>query len=490
MKSFIEVQFPVSKLSKESYKERMANYSQTLTGLGKWWGRKPLIIVRSLILGLLMPASNDSKKDREIFLKILTMDEEGLWKRKAKSIPQWVIYEHLTPHEKQIWFTQSIDEKPKLKKGIKKPAKQELQRIVFMRLTYDEKLDYCIRPEQIEGPSSSSWAKINDHFMTTANNLPDLIRKLGERQFGHVPRVGDSFCGGGSIPFEAARIGCNVYGSDLSPVAALLTWAALKIIGSDSEIIENIRLVQNKIYNEVESQIEKWEIEKNEFGWRAEAYLYCHETRCPDCGWKVPLAPSWVIGEKTWTIAKLIRDMINQRFDIEIKSDVAEKEIQFAKSVGTVKNAALVCPNPGCGKSTPIAMIRGDRRSEGGKVYGLRLWENDDLTPRIDDVFQERLYCIRWTEKYLDQTGNNQIHRYYRAPNEKDLQREQRVLFLLRERFHDWQEKGFLPVSCIEHGYNTDQLIRERGWTRWHHLFNPRQLLINGLILREIEVVY
>jgi putative DNA methylase len=36
--SFIEVQFPVSKISKESYKERKAVQGQTLTGLGKWWG--------------------------------------------------------------------------------------------------------------------------------------------------------------------------------------------------------------------------------------------------------------------------------------------------------------------------------------------------------------------------------------------------------------------------------------------------------------------
>ena len=69
--SFIEAQFPVSKISKESYKERMANNGQTLTGLGKWWGRKPLILVRATILGLLMPQSNDPVRDREIFLKIL-----------------------------------------------------------------------------------------------------------------------------------------------------------------------------------------------------------------------------------------------------------------------------------------------------------------------------------------------------------------------------------------------------------------------------------
>lgn len=87
-KSFIEVQFPVSKVSKESYKERKANLGQTLTGLGKWWGRKPLILVRSALLGLLMPASDNPKKDMEIFLKILTMDEEGLWLRKTnQSLP-------------------------------------------------------------------------------------------------------------------------------------------------------------------------------------------------------------------------------------------------------------------------------------------------------------------------------------------------------------------------------------------------------------------
>jgi putative DNA methylase len=82
--TFIETQFPVSKLSKESYKERKANYSQTLTGLGKWWGRKPLIMVRAAILGLLMPASADPKADRAVFLKLLTMDDEGLWLRKVK----------------------------------------------------------------------------------------------------------------------------------------------------------------------------------------------------------------------------------------------------------------------------------------------------------------------------------------------------------------------------------------------------------------------
>lgn len=46
MTTFIETRFPIARLSAESYKERKANNGQTLTRLGKWWGRKPLILVR------------------------------------------------------------------------------------------------------------------------------------------------------------------------------------------------------------------------------------------------------------------------------------------------------------------------------------------------------------------------------------------------------------------------------------------------------------
>ena len=63
--------------------------------------------------------------------------------------------------------------------------------------------------------------------------------------------------------------------------------------------------------------------------------------------------------------------------------------------------------------------------------------------PRAEDVFQERLYCIRWVETWVDQEGDEQRRRHYRAPAAADLWREARVLELLRERFHDWQTKGY-----------------------------------------------
>jgi adenine-specific DNA methylase len=484
-KTFIETQFPVSRLSKESYKERKANYSQTLTGLGKWWGRKPLIMVRAAILGLLLPATRDPKKDRDIFLKILTMDEDGLWRRKTKAIALANIFDRLTPAERLRWF--DLDSpKPKFPKGTTPEEKEEVQRLVFSRMSYDEKLAYCDRPEQIEGPSEAAWREINAHLGTDAQNLPDLVRQLGERRFGHAPRVGDAFCGGGSVPFEAARIGCDAYGSDLNPVAALLTWGALNIVGGGAEVAEQVREAQRRVYEAVDRQITEWGIEHNEQGDRADAYLYCTETRCPECGWSVPLAPSWVIGEKTLTLARLVPDQATRRFAIEIHQGTTRAALEQARATGTVRDSRLVCPH--CGESTPMTAIRGDRRGQTTE-YGLRLWENEDLVPRPDDVFQERLYCIRWVHTWTDDERKAQRERYYRAPDDNDLRREARVLELLRERFAEWQAKGYIPSRRIEPGDKTDEPIRTRGWTHWHHLFTPRQLLVHSLLAKLVDEV-
>ena len=246
---FIETQFPVSRLSKESYKERSAKNGQTLTPLGKWWGRKPLVMVRAIILGLLMPASADLRKDRDVFLALLTMDDEGLRRRKRRSIPLKEVYRRLSPRERVEWFLPDVDpDRPRLRRTMKAADRARLQRLVFDRLSYDEKLVWCDRPEQIDGPSKDAWIAINAHLDTKAASLADLVQELGERRFGRVPRVGDTFCGGGSVPFEAARLGCDAYGSDLNPVAALLTWGALNVIGGGETVGKQVRAAQTDVF--------------------------------------------------------------------------------------------------------------------------------------------------------------------------------------------------------------------------------------------------
>lgn len=533
--TFIETQFPVSKVSKESYKERLAGSSQTLTGLGKWWGRKPLVMVRATILGLLMPASDDPEKDREIFLKLMTMDSDGLWQRylaKDSKISAKKVYEILTDDEhkervekkikefghhipqelfenKELTANYLVDEYfitknnsirwAKFSKENSEKIKDGLTRIAFEALYYDEKLFYCVRPEQIEGPSKKAWEEINAHLGTSASSLQEIVDELGKRRFGHTPRVGDAFCGGGSIPFEAARLGCDVYASDLNPVAALLTWAAINIVGGGPEVAEQVKKAQQEIYDAVDKQVTEWGIEHNDKGHRADAYLYCVEVKDPETGWMVPLAPSWVIGEKTKTVAILKPDKKNKRYDIEIKMNASAAEMRTAKE-GTVKGNYVIHPNNE--NQIPMSMIR--RENEGG----LRMWENDDIVPRPDDVYQERLYCIRWVHEFyklksgknwkllskheaealddfenLLQSGDLKLdsERYYASVTKDDLKSEEKALTLLRERFIEWQKEGYIPSRRIEPGDKTDEPIRNRGWTHWHHLFNARQLLVNGL---------
>src|SRR5699024_9056137 len=138
----IEVQFPVAKLSAESYKERKAGSGQTLTGLGKWWGRKPLVLVRAIILGLLMPASDDPEKDRETFLALMTMDDEGLKQRRSKAITARQVAE-LLPLER----TEHAIANNRWISGVAREERDRLQDEAFGGLSYEEKLTYCVRPE-------------------------------------------------------------------------------------------------------------------------------------------------------------------------------------------------------------------------------------------------------------------------------------------------------------------------------------------------------
>ena len=430
-----------------------------------------------------MPASTDPQIDREVFLKVLTMDNDGLWQRRSKSIPAKTIAEWLSEREIEEYFEISKRGSIGWKKGLEATTKDSVTRRYFDRLSYDEKLEYCDRPEQIEGPSESAWQDINAHLGTKANNIQQLIDQLGKNRFGHTPRVGDAFCGGGSIPFEAARLGCEAYGSDLNPVAALLTWASIHLIGGGKVVQEKVEAVQKAAFAAADEQITEWGVEHNVQGWRADSYLYCVEAVCPANGYLLPLAPSWVIAEKNNICAILKADHANKRYDIEVIVN-ADKETFAKAKKGTVQKGRMVCPETG--ETFSIPEIRGDKKIDGKTVYGLRLWENEDLVPRPHDVFQERLYCVRWVETYNDFNAKGELvektRRHYYTVTQEDLQRELQVIELLKERFSDWQAKGYIPSRKIERGGDkTEEPIRTRGWSYWHHLFTPRQLLTLGL---------
>jgi putative DNA methylase len=444
--ALIEHLFPVQKISAESYKEQMANQGKTLTALGSYWkGRKPLILNKACILGSLLPATEDFLKDLEIFELLMGIDSETMQKRIEANLST-------TKHDTVV---------------------------EYLTLPYNEQVRIAKRSEVIgESIFNHIWSKVNNHLGTSASCFPELIKQIGIARFGRRPNVADVFSGSGQIPFEAARLGCNVYASDINPIACLLTWGSIHIVGATKEKRSIIEFDQQKIVEKVRSEIETLGVENDGNGWIAKAFLYCIEVKCPETGWRVPLLPNLVVSHGKGVIAQLIPDQQHKNYKIEIVYSKDAEIIDQAK-IGTIQGLNVVhSPDGKIQHRINLRTIRGDHKEGKVNKNNLRLWEKTDFIPRSNDIFQERLYCIQWTRK---QTNGNQYEYDFRSITDEDLVREKKVIDFIRLHLNEWQQNGYIPDMVIEKGDKTDEPIRTRGWTHWHHLFNPRQLLVNGL---------
>lgn len=507
--------FPVQKLSVESFKEQMAGSGKTLTALGSYWkGRKPLVLNKACILGCLMPTSDDPLRDLEVFELLMGMDDRSLAVRHGRIKPDEVARRvgGLTPND---WFVPNVEvdlpestpfevreipyADPKTgsakvvrlswKDGTSEADHLALEARALPFPDFKSNVSKAKRCEELgDAPHAHIWDEVNAHLGTQARSFPELVEQMGIARYGHRPRVADVFCGSGQIPFEAARLGCDVYASDLNPIACMLTWGAFNIVGAAPEKRVELEREQNELAAKVQAEIDALGVEEDGKGWRAKAFLYCVEVVCPESGWKVPLIPSFIIsaprtGERNNVVAQLKPIPNEMRYAVEIVQWVPENELE-AYRAGSVQDGSLVhSPDGETSYRVSLNTIRGDYKEGKEKRNRLRLWEKEDFIPRPGDIYQERLYAIQWMRR---KPKGKQWDYEFRAVTDKDLDREQTVIDYVSAHLTEWQEKGYVPDMRIEPGYNTDQPIRERGWTHWHHLFNPRQLLVATLVRRKI----
>jgi putative DNA methylase len=503
--ALIERLLPVQKLSAEVYAERMSSHGQTLVSLGGYWkGRKPLILNKACILGCLLPATDDPARDLTIFEKLMAMDDESFVARLPRRPKPQEILAKLSLARIADYFTVEPEgilpasapvdlSKPEYK-SVKIAWRQDLTEIERRRIEaqmlpdvpYRERVDQVQRPEMVmDMVHDHIWEAVNDHLKTNAQSFPELVEQLGIMRFGHRPRVADTFCGSGQIPFEAARLGCDTYASDLNPIACMLTWGAFNIIGGSEESHEKLAQEQVNLVRRVQTEIDRLGVETDGKGWRAKIFLYCVEARCPQSGWMVPLLPSLIISTGYSVIAELVPDRKNKRYEIVIHSGVTEKKLTAAKQ-GTVRSDGdggdpyLIHSVNGTTYRTKISTLRGDyRKDDGTNGNRLRLWEKRDFKPRPDDIFQERLYCVQWMRPKKKGKGDDYE---FRSVSPTDLKRGRIVDKFIAEHLPAWQDQGWIPDIRIEPGDKTSEPIRTRGWTYWHHLFNPRQLLVAGFV--------
>lgn len=354
----------------------------------------------------------------------------------------------------------------------------------FLSLLYAERLEQVKRPEEIPEAEllEGIWGEVNEHLETSASSIPELVEQLGIMRFGRRPKVADTFSGSGQIPFEAARIGCDAYASDLNPVACMLTWGSFNIVGVDQSRQDEMTADQERLVQEIDREIRKLGIEHDEDGNRAKVYLYCLETRCPRTGYLVPVAPSFVISRRRNVVAKLVPNHHAKRYDFDIVMGASTSEMREA-ALGTSRGGRLFHPLLDDELGVSIKEIRGDYRDDSGANRNrLRLWEKSDFKPRPDDIWQERLYAIQWMDAKDLEKGKANPRTWFAAPTEADLDRERLVEEIVEKNLSAWQEAGLVPDMEIEQGNETTRLMRERGWTYWHHLYTPRSLLLGSMV--------
>ncbi len=472
--ALIEILLPVQKLSAEAYKEQMANQGKTLNGLGSYWkGRKPLILNKACILGCLLPATDNASRDLEIFEMLMAMDDESFsvrWPRRPKprevlsttrlkNVSDYFVMDaslFSTDAEDIDWNAPELkDVKVSWRHDVSELERRRLEAeaLQFSKMPYRQRVAKARRPEEISTVHDHIWQSVNNHLGTNATSYPELVEQLGIMRFGHRPRLADSFCGSGQIPFEAARLGCDVFASDLNPIACMLTWGAFNVVGGSADSREELRKEQQKLLQQIQSEIDSLGVETDGNGWRAKAFLYCVEVRCPQSGWLVPLMPSFVISSSRKAIAKLVPDQANKRYHIEVRVGVSESEFVDALN-GTVAregkygDAYMVHVVDGVVYKTNIATLRGDyQKGDGTTGNRQRAWEKQDFKPQHDDIFQERLYCIHWMRP---KESGRTFEYEFRSVSIEDLSREKVVEQYIAHHIVEWQMMVGCPICGLK----------------------------------------
>jgi putative DNA methylase len=368
--SMIERVFPAQKIGAEAQKERKAGAGQTLTAFGSYWkGRKPLVLVRACVLASLLPATDDLDGDLELFEMLMRMDPDGMLLRnpditadmafRCPQVSDEVKDRHIssdggigTANSLKWRRFQSNSEQSKESRNTNRAVydeeRDEIRKRVISVMPFSQLVEISERVEKVEDvgvPCDSFYdeplRRANARIGTTAHSLPELIEQLGLARFGRRPVVGDPFSGGGSIPFESARVGCDVIASDLNPIAAMLTSGALQIIGATESARDALTREQSRVAEEVDQEITKLGIEHDRDGNRAKAFLYCLEIKDPDTGWLVPMAVNWIISAKRRVVASLKPDYARMRFDIAVEEGVDSARMKAAEQ-GTVQGRYVV----------------------------------------------------------------------------------------------------------------------------------------------------
>lgn len=263
----------------------------------------------------------------------------------------------------------------------------------------------------------------------------------------------DPFMGGGTTIFETLRFGCNVIGNDLQPLSLFVTKALVESVDEKS-VSDTLKKMESTV------------------GQKIKQY---YNTLCPECGKTADLMYAFHV-KKAKTNTTCTEHRFFSSFVIAYKKD----------------KFTIACPE--CGKLHKTKFENGLFECECG-------WKLD--SPKDSYLKNGIFHCPRCgEEKLLSEYDKESGYPFdtdivaieyccphchshdYKAPDEQDI-----VLYNLACQTYE-QEKDKLPIpqQAIPEGYNTNQILNH-GYRYFKDLFNPRQLLCLGYLLKEINHV-
>jgi adenine-specific DNA methylase len=260
----------------------------------------------------------------------------------------------------------------------------------------------------------SKWENsLNKHLIESAKQeIKNFFR-------GRTPKVLDCFAGGGSIPLEALRLGCETYALEYNPVALLILKAVLeypqkfgknsdkdiKLRSVENSFVHDIKTWGNWILDEVKKEIGSF-YPKDPDGSIPIGYIWARTIKCnnPSCKAEIPLMRQfWIAKGKGKKIAlKPIIKKTDKLIDFEI---VQGRDVDFDPSEGTTTKATVLCPICGSGidgntlrkeahegrmGQRLIAVIL-SRPTESGKIYRIATHKDQDVFNKAATFLEDKI---------------------------------------------------------------------------------------------------
>ena len=417
-KRLAEVDFPIAEVSRQAAREKSIRKGHPST-LHLWWARRPLASSRAVLMALLMPDPCDPHCPDE-------------FKAQARELL-------LGMRGRPSGWNSVIQ------------TDEGLRQILLKFIADFANWDNAAREEYL-------------------NTGQGLVKAAHPKE---TPLVVDPFAGGGSIPLEALRLGCETFASDLNPVACLILKVMLEDVPRhETDLAEELLKAGMEIKAQAERELTDL-YPKDPNGATPIAYLWARTVRCeaPNCGAEIPLMKSmWLCRKpkKKWALCPtVVREQGDPpRVDLDIFQPKDEREVED----GTVSRARATCLC--CRAVLPPERVRYQLAAQRGGS---------------DSVFDEdgnRIGGARMTAVVTLKPGRrgqrDRLGRQYRLPTELDYRAVLQAKMQVKETLEEWVRNGeeqpspvpdepMPPIGTL--GFR----VQRYGMLQWGDLFTARQ---------------